>query len=93
MSIKTKKDSMQTAIINIPDGVPSKVAQEAITKVELELKKIAETVESEPKEKELSSINDDPWSNPDIELPSVDTGIPDLAENHDHYLYGTPKRS
>ena len=22
----------------------------------------------------------------------VDTGIPDLAHQHDHYLYGTPKR-
>jgi hypothetical protein len=25
------------------------------------------------------------------EIP-VDTGIPDLAHEHDHYLYGTPKR-
>ncbi len=23
---------------------------------------------------------------------AVDTGIEDFAENHDHYLYGTPKR-
>ena len=23
---------------------------------------------------------------------AVDTGIPDLAEEHDHYIYGTPKR-
>jgi hypothetical protein len=23
---------------------------------------------------------------------SVETGIDDLAEQHDHYLYGTPKR-
>jgi hypothetical protein len=23
---------------------------------------------------------------------AVDTGIPDLAHQHDHYLYGTPKR-
>jgi hypothetical protein len=22
----------------------------------------------------------------------LDTGLGDLAENHDHYLYGTPKR-
>ncbi len=35
--------------------------------------------------------NNDPWSNPDAELPSVDTGIPDFSINHDHYLYGTPK--
>ena len=23
----------------------------------------------------------------------IDTGIEDFAENHDHYLYGTPKRT
>ncbi|NUO82032.1 antitoxin family protein [candidate division KSB1 bacterium] len=23
---------------------------------------------------------------------AVETGIPDLAREHDHYLYGTPKR-
>jgi hypothetical protein len=23
---------------------------------------------------------------------SIDTGLGDLAEQHDHYLYGTPKR-
>ncbi|MBM4136924.1 MAG: hypothetical protein FJ241_08865 [Nitrospira sp.] len=23
---------------------------------------------------------------------AVDTGIPDLAEQHDHYLYGVPKK-
>jgi hypothetical protein len=33
----------------------------------------------------------DPWSNPELEMPSVDTGITDFALNHDHYLYGTEK--
>ena len=27
----------------------------------------------------------------DFEKLAVDTGIPDLAINHDHYLYGLPK--
>jgi hypothetical protein len=27
-----------------------------------------------------------------VEECQVDTGIPDLAHQHDHYLYGTPKR-
>jgi hypothetical protein len=35
----------------------------------------------------------DPWCNPDIDLPSVDTGIADLALHHDHYLYGTPPQT
>lgn len=28
-----------------------------------------------------------------IHLKAVDTGIPDLAGEHNHYLYGTPRRS
>jgi hypothetical protein len=35
---------------------------------------------------------DDPWDSLDIDEIAVDTGIEDFAENHDHYLYGTPKR-
>lgn len=27
-----------------------------------------------------------------IEQCAIDTGIPDLAHQHDHYLYGTPKQ-
>ncbi len=27
-----------------------------------------------------------------VEACAVDTGIPDLAHQHDHYLYGTPKK-
>ena len=27
-----------------------------------------------------------------LEECAIDTGIPDLAHQHDHYLYGTPKR-
>ncbi|MEZ4525178.1 MAG: hypothetical protein R2941_04585 [Desulfobacterales bacterium] len=33
------------------------------------------------------------WSDPNIELPSVSTGIEDFSINHDHYLYGTSKIS
>ncbi len=28
-----------------------------------------------------------------LERCQVSTGIPDLAEQHDHYLHGTPKRT
>jgi hypothetical protein len=27
-----------------------------------------------------------------IDEIAIDTGIPDLAEQHDHYLYGVPKK-
>jgi len=37
------------------------------------------------------NVTNDPWSNPNIDLPSTDTGIADFAHQHDHYLYGTEK--
>ncbi len=37
---------------------------------------------------------EDPNKDPAFDIASlaVDTHIPDLAEEHDHYLYGSPKR-
>jgi hypothetical protein len=28
----------------------------------------------------------------DLDKLAIDTGIPDLADQHDHYLYGVPKK-
>jgi hypothetical protein len=41
-----------------------------------------------------SDGGDEPWSEflDNIDQYAVETGIKDLAANHDHYLYGTPKR-
>jgi hypothetical protein len=35
------------------------------------------------------SVNEstDPWENPNIALPSIDTGITDFARHHDHYYF------
>ena len=35
----------------------------------------------------------DAWEQLDIEHVAVDTGISDFAQQHDHYLYGTPKHA
>lgn len=40
--------------------------------------------------KELPDVENDPAF--DIASLAVETGIPDLATEHDHYLYGAPKR-
>lgn len=37
-------------------------------------------------------FEEDPWDALDFDTIAVKTGISDLAENHDHYLYGLPKR-
>jgi len=43
----------------------------------------------ESKKRELSVRGKDPLLG--LKDIAVDTGIEDLAEHHDHYLYGTPK--
>ncbi len=43
--------------------------------------------------KERFKMEVDPWDNLDIDELAVDSGIEDFAENHDHYLYGTRKKT
>ncbi len=60
------------------------------------VKHIEETFKKEKISIEVSGLppeTTDPWDALDFESIAVDTGIEDFAENHDHYLYGTPKRS
>lgn len=50
-----------------------------------------------PLEADFDSQDEEDLSKEQIDLLdllnySVDTGITDLARNHDHYLYGLPKR-
>jgi len=42
---------------------------------------------------EVTTADEDAWDSLNIGTVSVDTGIEDFAENHDHYLYGLRKRS
>jgi len=50
---------------------------------------------SEPEKKAKTEKDDETWRDflENIDKYAVETGIKDLAENHDHYLYGTPKRT
>ena len=44
------------------------------------------------KDKHLAmKASEDPWSNPDLRIPSIDTGRVDGSVRHDHYIYGVPK--
>ena len=47
-------------------------------------------IESIKAKDEIDDVELDPAYN--ISSLAVDTGIPDLASNHDHYLYGLPKK-
>jgi hypothetical protein len=61
-------------------------AQEKILKMVHFLKtEILTPMKSKPRKKAKNSLAD-------LDLLAVDTGISDLAAQHDHYLYGSPKR-
>lgn len=77
--------------INMSDILPNDKLKSLISEIEKLLAKEGISFEIEKKTYMLN--DDDPWDNLDIEEIAVDTGIEDFAENHDHYLYGTPKRS
>lgn len=72
--------------INLPDILPNDKILKFIKRVEEIFTKEGISVEIK---QEL--LQDDPWDNLSIDEVAVDTGIEDFAENHDHYLYGTPK--
>jgi len=73
--------------ISLPDVLPNARVLHFIQRVEEIFTKEGISVEIR---QELPQ--DDPWDDLNIDEISVDTGIEDFAENHDHYLYGTPKR-
>ena len=79
--------------IDVPDSLPKERLQQRIKELEGSLREEAHFLEALKQGGQTPLPRDDPWTNPDIELPSVDTGIEDFSINHDHYLYGTPKTS
>ena len=80
-------------IINVPECLPQKLVRQRIREIEIKLNKEAESVDSEIIKESQKPGNDDAWSEflENIDEYAVETGIKDLAENHDHYLYGVPK--
>lgn len=77
--------------INVSDMLPNDKLKILISEIEKLLAK--EGISFKIDKKTFILKEDDPWDNLDIEEIAVDTGIEDFAENHDYYLYGTPKRS
>ncbi|MCP4699196.1 MAG: hypothetical protein GY862_20440 [Gammaproteobacteria bacterium] len=76
-------------IINIQDIIPNRKISELISGIKELFEKERVFIEI----KQENSENDDSWDNLDINEIAIDTGIEDFAENHDYYLYGTPKHS
>jgi hypothetical protein len=78
--------------IQVPDNLPAQRIYQRIRELEESLKEEAKFINALTGKVQASeSAADDPWANPNTELPMTDAGIADFALNHDHYLYGTPK--
>ncbi|MFQ5456093.1 MAG: hypothetical protein ACE5EA_07825 [Nitrospirota bacterium] len=78
--------------INIPDSLPREKVLKKIKEIEEVFAKEAKFLERKQENAIEKAQSADPWDNLNIDKISVDTGIEDFAENHDHYLYGNPKR-
>ena len=78
--------------INIPDALPKVRVRQRTKELEESLQEEAKFFESLIGSTGELAEADDPWANPDVELPAVDTGIEDFSINHDHYICRTSNR-
>jgi len=85
--MNTKLKYEQRIIEEIQD-----LPEEEIPKLLDMLHYLKEGILSDRKKKEAKDIAND-MGDPllDLEDIAIETGIPDLAQHHDHYLYGVPK--
>jgi hypothetical protein len=84
-----KKEKNMQITINVPDTLPQDRIKQRIQELEQSLINEAKFFALLFKQQPATA---DPWTNPDLTLPAIDTGIEDFALNHDHYLYGLDKQ-
>lgn len=82
---------MQQAIIKVPDNYPQNRLQKKIKEIEESLNKEAQALQQEQNITE-DLLDIDPWDALDIGSIAVESGRPNGSINHDHYIYGIPKR-
>lgn len=78
--------------IKVPDNLPRKIVLQKVKTMEEALRKEAARLRKRESMRQQAAIGDDPWTSPDIDILSIDTGREDGSINHDHYLYGKTKR-
>lgn len=79
-------------IIEAPDQLPQDIVRRQVKAMEEKLKKDVASYSKGKDTSKETTVDGDPWANPEIEIASIDTGRDDGSVNHDHYLYGSPKR-
>ncbi|AUC59898.1 hypothetical protein AA637_01470 [Cyanobacterium sp. HL-69] len=71
---------------------PENTSPEQITKLIHNIKQISIQEGIDLKMESQPISKNDPCKELDFEQIAVETGVEDFAENHDHYLYGVPKK-
>ncbi|EDN66929.1 hypothetical protein BGP_2382 [Beggiatoa sp. PS] len=80
LTLQIADTQLEQSLRQIAQKEGREISQMALIAIQQFIQQYRSTTENE--------LND-PWANPNIALPSIDTGITDFASNHDHYLYGT----
>lgn len=78
--------------VTVPDKLPHKKLAAFVREIEQMFQR--EGIDCDiHQETTVAPPQGDAWEQLDIDQVAVDTGISDFAQQHDHYLYGTPKRT
>jgi|LakMenE01Jun11ns_1017448.scaffolds.fasta_scaffold9756460_2 hypothetical protein len=85
----TLKGNIMQITINAPDSLPYERLVQRVNELEQSLINEAKFFSGFSKQ-DIST--NDPWTNTNVSLPCVDTGIEDFALNHDVYLYGAGEK-
>jgi hypothetical protein len=75
--------------IHVPDDLPSGRIHQRIRELEDSLREEARFFADLSGKSPKAGSGDDPWQNPNLDLPTADTGVEDFALHHDRYLYGS----
>ena len=76
--------TVKQRLINELEGLPQEVQEKILKIVHFLKREILTSSETKPGRKKIDALSE-------VDRVSIETGIADLADQHDHYLYGVPK--
>lgn len=77
--------TIKQQLINEIEGLPPVVQRKILKMVHFLKREILTSSQTKPGRKKANALLE-------VDSLSIETGIADLAAQHDHYLYGVPKR-
>ena len=77
--------TVKQQLINELEGLPQEAQKKILKLVHFLKREILTSSETKPGRKRVNALLE-------VDSLSIETGIADLAAQHDHYLYGVPKR-